>query len=171
MRRIALIVLALSFAGPARAWVFYDRNFGDWVVVCWSTAEGSADRQCSLSAPPQTLAQRTDILLHVQEYAPDMFQVGIEIRGDPQPDAPASLKAGDFPAHIVPVADRWGRWARAAGFRIVSEMRAADSLAFRVRLAPNGQVRDRTVSLIGFRDALDAYRAEIRRHGILGPIR
>jgi hypothetical protein len=171
MRRIALIVLALSLAGPVRAWVFYDRNFGDWVVVCWSSAEGAADKQCSLSAPPQTLAQRTENVLHVQEYAPDQFQVGVEMRGDPQPDAPASLKAGNFPAHIAPVADRWGRWAGAEGFRIVSEMRAADNLTFRVRLAPNGAARDKTVSLIGFRDALDAYRAEIRRHGILPPAR
>ena len=169
MRRIALIVLALSLATPARAWVFYDRNFGDWVVVCWSTAEGSADKQCSLSAPPQTMARRADLLVHVQEYAPDAFQVGIEIRGDPQPDAPASLKAGDFPAHIAPVADLWGRWGGAEGFRIVSEMRASDNLTFRIRLAPNGRAQDKTVSLIGFRDALDAYREEIRRHGILGP--
>src|SRR5262249_48351430 len=171
MRRIALIGLALSFATPARAWVFYDRNFGDWVVVCWSSAEGSADKQCSLSAPPQTLVQLTENVLHVQEYAPDAFQVGIEIRGDPQPDAPASLKAGEYPAHLAPVADRWGRWARSEGFRIVSEMRAADSLTFRVRIAPNGRSLDRTVSLVGFRDALDTYRAEIRRHGILAPAR
>jgi hypothetical protein len=169
MRRIALIVLALSLATPARGWVFYDRNFGDWVVVCWASAEGSADKQCSLSSPPQTLAQRTENVLHVQEYAPDAFQVAIELRGDPQPDAPVSIKAGDFPAHIAPVADRWGRWAGADGLRIVSEMRAADTLTFRVRVAPNGRAQDKTVSLVGFRDALDAYREEIRRHGLLSP--
>jgi hypothetical protein len=171
MRRIALIVLALSLASPARAWVFYDRNFGDWVVVCWSSAEGSADKQCDLSAPPESMSQRADNLLHVHEYAPDEFQVGIEIRGDPQSDAPASLKSGDFPAHLAPVADRWGRWSGAEGFRIVSEMRAADNLTYRVRLAPNGRAQDKTISLVGFRDALDAYREEIRLHGVLGPAR
>ena len=169
MRRIALIVLALSLVTPARAWVFYDRNFGDWVVVCWSSAEGADDKQCDLSAPPETLMRRTDNLLHVREYAPDAFEVAIEMRGDPQPDAAASIKAGEFPAHIAPVADQWGRWAGAEGFRIVSEMRAADNLTFRVRLAPNGRAQDRTISLVGFRDALDAYRAEIRRHGLLAP--
>ena len=88
----------------------------------------------------------------------------------PQPDAPATLKAGAFPAHEAPVAERWGRWGAAEGFRIVSEMRAADTLIFRVRLAPNGRVAERTVSLIGFRDALDAYRSEIRRYGLLTPV-
>jgi hypothetical protein len=167
--RIILIALVLFLAGPARAWVFYDRNFGDWVVVCWSSAEGTADKQCSLSAPPQTLTRLTENLLHVQEYAPDQFQVAIEMRGEPQPDAPVWLKAGGFPAHLAPVIDSWGRWAGAEGFRIVSEMRAADGLTFRVRIAPNGRPQDKTISLIGFRDALHAYREEIRRHAILGP--
>jgi hypothetical protein len=171
VQRIVLIALALFLAGPAQAWVFYDRNFGDWVVVCWSSAEGTADKQCSLSAPPQTLSRLTGNLLHVQEYAPDRFQVAIEMRGDPQPDAPVSLKAGQFPAHLAPVVERWGRWAGAEGFRIVSEMRAADGLVFRVRLAPNGQPQDKAISLVGFRAALDAYREEIRRHAILGPSR
>jgi len=171
MSRIALILLAVLVSAPARAWVFYDRNFGDWVLVCWSSAEGSDDKLCSLSAPPQTMSKVTENLLHVQEYAPDQFQVAIEMRGEPQPDAPVSLKAGQYPAHIAPVSDRWGRWAGAEGFRIVSEMRAADVLTFRVRMAPNGRTRDKEVSLTGFREALDAYRTEIRRHGILGPSR
>lgn len=169
MRRIALIVLALLVATPAGAWVFYNRNFGDWVVVCWSSAEGADDQQCDLSAPPESMMQRSDNLLHVKEYAPDEFEVAIEMRGDPQPDAPASLKAGDFTAHIVPVADRWGRWNGAEGLRIVSEMRGADNLTYRVRLAPNGRAQDKTISLVGFRDALDAYRTEIRRHSVLAP--
>jgi len=169
MSRIALILLAVLVSAPVRAWVFYDRNFGDWVVVCWSSAEGSADKLCSLSAPPQTMSKVTENLLHVQEYAADQFQVAVEMRGEPQPDAPVSLKAGQYPAHIAPVADRWGRWAGAEGFRIVSEMRAAEAVTFRVRLAPNGQPQDKEISLIGFREALDAYRMEIRRHGILAP--
>ena len=170
MRRIALIVLALSLSPPAGAWVFYNHNFGDWVVVCWSSAEGASDQQCDLSAPPETMLQRTDNLLHVREYAPDEFEVAIEMRGgDPQPDAPASLKAGDFAAHIAPVANRWGRWSGPEGFLIVSEMRGSDNLTYRVRLAPNGRAQDKTISLVGFRDALDAYRAEIRRHGVLAP--
>jgi hypothetical protein len=170
MSRIALILLAVLVSAPARAWVFYDRNFGDWVVVCWSTAEGSDDKLCSLTAPPQTMSKVTENLLHVQEYAADQFQVAIEMRGEPQPDVPVSLKAGQYPAHIAPVADRWGRWAGAEGFRIVSEMRAAEAVTFRVRIAPNGQAQDKQISLTGFREALDAYRIEIRRHGILAPV-
>jgi hypothetical protein len=171
MRRIALIALAVLLAGSARAWVFYDRNFGDWVVVCWSSAEGAPDRQCSLSAPPQTMSEShiTENLLHVQEYAPDQFQVAVEMRGDPQPDAPVWLKIGDYPPHIAPVIGRWGRWAGAEGFRIVSEMRAADRLTFRVRLAPNGRAQDKDILLIGFRDALEVYRDQIRRSAALPP--
>lgn len=170
MCRIALIALALLLTAPAHAWVFYEHEFGDWLVVCWSTAQGSNDPQCSLTTPIQSLGSLTPNILHVQEFAPDAYQVAIEIRGsDPQPYAPVWLKAGTFPGHEAPVTGEWGRWAGADALRIVSEMRAADRLTFRVRLAPNGRPQDTEVSLAGFRDALDAYRAEIRRHKIMPP--
>jgi hypothetical protein len=167
MRRIALIALAVLAAGPARGWVFYHSTVGDFVVVCWASAEGAADKKCSLTAPPQNMARLTENLLHVQEFAPDQFQVAIEMRGEPQPYAPVLLKVGANMAHETPVTGEWGRWDAAESKRILAEMGAADSLVFRVRVAPNGRPQETAVSLAGFRDALAAYRAELRRHGIL----
>jgi hypothetical protein len=167
MRRIALIALAVLAATPTRGWVFYHHIAGDFVVVCWSTAEGAADKQCSLTAPQQNMARLTENLLHVQEFAPDAFQVAIEMRGDPQPYAPVWLRAEGFPPHETPVSGAWGRWAGAEARRIVSEMAEAERLVFRVRVAPNGRPQETAVSLAGFKEALAAYRAELRRHRIL----
>jgi hypothetical protein len=169
MRRIALIALAVLIAAPARGWVFYHATVGDFVVVCWASAEGAADKRCSLTAPPQNMARRTENLLHVQEFAPDRFQIAIEMRGEPQPYAPVWLKIGARPAHETPVTHAWGRWDAAESKRILAEMAAADGLVFRVRVAPNGRPQETAVSLVGFRDALAAYRGELRRHGILRP--
>jgi hypothetical protein len=167
MRRIALIALAVLAAAPARGWVFYHHTAGDFVVVCWASAEGAADKQCSLTAPPQSMAQRTENLLHVQEFAPDAFQVAIEMRGEPQPYAPVWLRAEGFPPHEAPVSGVWGRWGGTEARRILTEMAEAERLVFRVRVAPNGRPQETAVSLAGFKEALAAYRAELRRHRIL----
>jgi hypothetical protein len=167
MRRIALIALAVLAATPARGWVFYHYTAGDFVVVCWSSAEGAADKQCSLTAPQQNMARLTANLLHVQEFAPDAFQVAIEMRGEPQPYAPVWLRVGGNAAHEAPVAGDWGRWAGTEARRIVAEMGEGERLVFRVRVAPNGRPQETEVSLAGFKDALATYRAEIRRHRIL----
>jgi hypothetical protein len=172
MRRAALAALALlALAGstaPAGAWVFYFRDFGEWRVICWRSYATATDPQCTLTGPPEVLSSEPQNTVHVQEYRPDTFQVAIEVRGLIQRDAPVWLKVGAFAAHEAAVERDFGRWVGERGLRVVSEMLAADRLAYRVRYAPDGRPWERELSLAGFAEALAAYRTEIRRHGILG---
>ncbi len=168
MRRAALLAVALVlFARPAGGWTFYYHVFGDWRLVCWRSAADSRDPRCDLSAPPEEITPGAQNVLHVAEPAPDQFQVWIEIRDRPAPGVAAFVRVGTFPAHQAMPAGGAAAWHGAEALRMVSEMRAAERLAFRVETAPYGLPRDTPVALGEFRAALAAYRDAIRRNGIL----
>jgi len=171
MARIALIaVLAAAVLGtarPAGAWVFFYQTFSEWSVVCWRSHEGANDPRCSLSAPPDSHALGTRNVLHVQEYAPDAFQVAIEVRDKPMPGIPVFLRIGQKAPREAGVRDGFAAWTGNQAALILGEMLAADRVVFRIQTAPEGMPRDAIVSLQGFGQALEVYRREVRRYGLL----
>lgn len=165
---LACVGLWLAAAGDAAAgWVFFHQQFGDWTVLCWRDLATNSNT-CTLSAPPPSMAgSAAPNVIQVHEYAPDAFQVAINVRDIVQPNLPAYLRVDQQPIHETPVRDGLARWYGDEGLTILAQMAAGARMVYRVQTAPDGMPRDMNVSLAHFRDALARYREVIRSHGLL----
>jgi invasion protein IalB len=163
----ALLVLA-GVPGPAAAgYVFFYQHPGDWTVVCWREMS-TQKKSCRLSAPPASLfTTKLRNVLDVRETSPGAFVVEIEIRDEIAPGLPLFLRIDDHPIHEAAVTDGSVRWAGGAANGLIEEMRTGKQLVFRVQTAPYNLPRDTPLSLEGFASAFDAYRQQLRIHGLL----
>lgn len=168
-RFIPLLLLCLLVAAPAgAAYVFFNKEVGEWTATCWRDMAGGG-KACRLSAPPELLAPMApQNVLVVAEVAADAYQVRIDVRDPVVPGLPAFVRIDSNPAHETAVANGAAIWQGAEAVAILKEIDQGQRLVFRVHTAPEGLPRDTQV-ILGqpFRDAFTAYRQTLRAHEIL----
>ncbi len=164
------VALGLGLAAPAGAgYVFYYQVLGDWTVICWREM-ATREKACRLSAPPPSLDRtRAQNVILVHEYAPDTFQVAIEVRDIVVSGRPVFLFVDRHPVHETAVSNDLARWTGNEAKEILAEMRAGKKLVYRVHTAPEGLPRDTQTSLTTFGEALATYRQQLRVHSLLPP--
>jgi invasion protein IalB len=164
---IALFIL-VGVPGPVAAgYVFFYQHPGDWTVVCWREMS-TEKKSCRLSAPSATLyATKRRNVLEVRETSPDVFTVAIEVRDAVAQGLPLFLRIDGNPVYEAPVIDGTVRWGGGTANGLIEEMRTGEQLIFRIQTAPHGLPRDTPLSLKGFAGAFDAYRQQLRIHGLL----
>lgn len=164
------VALGFGLAAPAVAgYVFYYQVLGDWTVVCWREM-ATREKACRLSAPPPSLDRtRAQNVVLVHEYAPDTFQVAIELRDIVVSGRPIFLFVDGYPVHETAVRNDLARWTGEEAMEILAEMQAGKRLVYRVHTAPEGLARDTQMSLTTFREALATYRRQLRVHSLLPP--
>lgn len=171
MRAVLLAGLLLVAAATEvlAAYVFYFRAYGDWSIVCWRELVDDGSKRCRFSAPSASLdhTTRQNVIL-VHEYAPEQFQVAIEVRDDVVPDLPVFLRVDGEAVHETRVDAGLARWIGADATTILSEMMNGGRLVYRVQTAPDGLPHDTQIGLDGFGDALANYRELLRAHDLLG---
>ena len=171
MRAVLLAGLVLTAAATETlaAYVFYFRSYGDWSIVCWREVVDDGSKRCRFSAPSASLdhTTRQNVIL-VHEYAPEQFQIAIEVRDDVIPDLPAFLRVDGQNVHETNVDAGLARWIGADATSILNEMVAGSRLVYRVQTAPDGLPHDTQIGLDGFGDALNNYRQLLRAHEMIG---
>ena len=172
MFRTALaIVIACLIALPAVAgYVFFYQLHDDWAVLCWRD-QASEKKSCRLNAPPAGATggtRRNELIIH--EYAPDRFQIVVQLNEPASEAHPLFLKvAPDGTLHQTRIVDRLGRWFDTEAATIMAEMARGTDLTYRFHSAGGEALpRDTRIRLGGYPAALKTYRREIRRHGLLG---
>jgi len=176
-RALGASVLILVASGPfseAAGYVIYFHTFGDWSVIC-SKDEPTSRKSCSLSAPPPAIdlsAARSQIT--VAERGKDSVTINVRIGGVVVPGLPCYLRIDDNPAHQSQP-NRFGEtaWTGAEAVAIRDQMvrgRRMVLRSFPVGTTPsdNGKPRDELISLNGFEEALQTYRANLRTYGVTG---
>ena len=158
MRAVLLTGLLLIAAATETlaAYVFYFRSYGDWSIVCWRELVDDGSKRCRFSAPSASLdhTTRQNVIL-VHEYAPERFQIAIEVRDDVVGVHETNVDAG------------LARWIGDDATAILTEMIAGNRLVYRVQTAPDGLPHDTRIALDGFGDALNTYRELLRAHDML----
>ena len=170
MRVVLLTGLLLIAAATETlaAYVFYFRSYGDWSIVCWRELVDDGSKRCRFSAPSASLdhTTRQNVIL-VHEYAPERFQIAIEVRDDVVADLPAFLRVDGQGVHETNVDAGLARWIGDDAMAILTEMIAGNRLVYRVQTAPDGLPHDTRIALDGFGDALNTYRELLRAHDML----
>jgi hypothetical protein len=169
LKVVFAFALSLLIAMPAwAAYVFYNREVGEWTATCWRDMEGG-NKACRLSAPPELLAPMApQNVLVVEEISNDVYRVVIEIRDATVPGLPAFVRVDANPAHEAPVANGMAVWHGPAAVAILKEIGRGQQLVFRVHTAPEGLPRDMHVMLgRPFSEAFTAYRQTLRAHKII----
>ncbi len=159
---LALAVLLPATAGAA--YVIYFRTYGEWSVIC-ARDEPSERRSCTLSAPPPALAASRSVIA-VGEPAPGAFSVTLHVLGLIASEDPVYLRIDSQAPHQAR-ADRIGTvtWSGAEAAAIIQELRAGGRAVVR-SFGGDGQPRDEILTLEGFAEALESYRAKLRLYGI-----
>ena len=167
---LASILLTAVATEALAAYVFYFRSYGDWSIVCWRELVDDGSKRCRFSAPGASLdhTTRQNVIL-VHEYAPERFQIAIEVRDDVLPDLPAFLRVDGQVVYETPVDGGLARWTGADAMAILNQMMAGERLVYRVQTAPDGLPHDTRIGLDGFSDGLNDYRQLLRAHEMLDP--
>ena len=171
-RRAAALGIAVAVAlwlvpvGAGATFVFYFRTFGDWSLIC-ALDEPSGERTCSLSAPPPALAASRSVVMVREEAAGD-FAVAVRLLGAFTPGAPVYLRVDDHPPHRG-AADRLGEtaWRGEAAEAILGQLAEGERAVLRSFVGDGAEPRDEILRLGAFAEALELYRAKVRRYGAL----
>ena len=160
------VALCLASAAAEATFVFYFRTFGDWSLIC-ALDEPSGRRTCSLSAPPPALAASRSVVMVREEAAGD-FAVAVRLLGAFTPGAPVYLRV-DANAPHRGEADRLGEavWRGADAKAILGELAEGERAVLRSFVGLEAEARDEILGLEAFVEALELYRAKIRRYGAL----
>ena len=136
-------------------------------MVC-GRDEVTLAKTCTLSAPQPSLdLTRPQNVISVEETAANAFRVAISVRNSVFEGLPLFLRVDDFPAHAAEIVNDGAVWQGDIGRTIVAELNAGNAVVYRVHTQPAGEPFDTQVSLREFADALNAYRATLRVHGIV----
>lgn len=167
--RLGLVLaagLATASVSAHAAFVFYFRTFGDWSLIC-ALDEPSGRRDCSLSAPPPALAASRSVVAVTEETA-GAFAVAVRLLGAFTPGAPVYLRVDANAPHRGDP-DRLGEaaWRGAAAERILDELADGERVVLRSFVGSGAEPRDEIVRLAAFAEALELYRAKVRRYGAL----
>ncbi|MCP5368661.1 MAG: hypothetical protein H6907_15755 [Hyphomicrobiales bacterium] len=167
----ALLLAALAPAARA-GYVFYYRVFGTWTVTCWQD-EPTGRKDCNLTAPPADLSTgggRSKVA--VWETAPGAFALSVQLRGVAIGSQQVLLTvdggAGGSEGQTA-ATDHAGLagWDGAAALALVGAMRGGQALVLREQPGAGHPVRQETIPLDGFAQALDVYRLKVRGEGII----
>lgn len=105
MKFVSVVLLSLLMAAPATAaYVFYNKEVGEWTATCWRDMEG-VNKACRLSAPPELLAPMApQNVLVVEEISNDAYRVTIEVRDAvvPTPGCVGDSKMVEIPVVNAP---------------------------------------------------------------------
>ena len=167
---LAIAIACCVMVLPAAAgYIFFYQLHDDWAVLCWRD-QASEIKSCRMNAPPAGATggtRRNELIVH--EYAPERFQIVVQLNEPASEDHPLFLKvAPEGTLHQTRIVDRLARWFDAEAAAIMAEMARGTDLTYRFHSAGDEALpRDTHIRLGSYPEALKVYRQEIRRHGLL----
>jgi invasion protein IalB len=165
-----IVILGVLVHVPGGAgYVIYFHTFGDWTVVC-SKDEPTDRKSCTLSAPPPAIdLSNKRSHLTVAEHGNGTVTVFIRVGGEIEAGHPVYLRVDENPFHQVRP-NRFGEtgWTGEAAIAIRDQLENGQRMVLRSFPEGTGKPRDEMLSLAGFAEALQTYRANLRAYGVLG---
>ena len=164
---LAVVVMAIV-ALPARgAYILYYHTFGDWTVIC-TRDEPTGKKDCTLTAPPPTLGSREgSASIEVSERGSEGPIVTIRIYHPIDGTAASELWIDSRESYPIPTS-RVGeaRWRDGDARKLIERFETGEMLLLNTRAPGTAQPYQTVISLLGFKQALAAYRDGLRHHGI-----
>jgi invasion protein IalB len=166
-RRLAAALFALGLVLPVTAravpYVTYYHSYGQWSVLCWRGL-ATDEQSCYIDGPAIAFETMPSSAVRITEGPPGTLTLTVFSRSGTSRGARVSLSVdGRKTAEGDP--DQLDRvtWSGAEAEALVERLRTGNTLHLHLVDVRSRPVGEQDISLRGFADAFDDYRAELAR--------